>query len=98
MDEGFDTQKRNLVVAFSEFGVREAVERIRTGDLTAEALAEALLTRCAAAAPLNAFISLEPDRVLAAARRADKHRHLVTVTPTRTFTPARSAAPSRISF
>jgi mandelamide amidase len=62
------------MVAFSELGVREAVERIRTGDLRAEALAEALLVRCAAASPLNAFISLEPDRVRAAARRADKHR------------------------
>src|SRR5262249_58449831 len=39
-----------------------------------EALAEALLTRCASASSLNAFISLEPDRVRAAARRADERR------------------------
>ena len=62
------------MVAFSELGVRQAVEMMRTGELMAEALAEELLARCAAASSLNAFISLEPDRVRAAARCADKHR------------------------
>jgi len=57
-----------------ELGVKEAAAAIRTGDLTAEALADALLARCEAAAPLNAFISLDPDRLRAAARRADQHR------------------------
>ena len=59
---------------FHELGVREAAQAIRAGDLTAEALAETLLARCSAAAQLNAFISLEPDRVRAAARRADQQR------------------------
>jgi indoleacetamide hydrolase len=63
-----------LMEAFSELGVREAAQAIRAGELTAEALAEALLARCSAAAQLNAFISLEPDRVRAAARRADQQR------------------------
>src|SRR5262249_49778987 len=40
---------------------------------TAEALVEALLARCAAS-PLNAFISLEADRLRAAARAADQRR------------------------
>ncbi len=62
------------MAAISELGVREAAEAIRTGELTAEALAEALLARCASASSLNAFISLEPDSVRAAARRADQHR------------------------
>jgi mandelamide amidase len=62
------------MVAPEELGVREAAEAIRSGALTAQALAEALLARCAAAAPLNAFISLEPERVRAAARRADQQR------------------------
>jgi indoleacetamide hydrolase len=62
------------MAVFSELGVRQAVEMMRTGELMAEALAEALLARCAAASSLNAFISLEPDRVRAAARCADKHR------------------------
>jgi indoleacetamide hydrolase len=62
------------MAVFSELGVRQAVEMMRTGELMAEALAEALLARCAAASSLNAFISLEPDRVRAAARCPDKHR------------------------
>jgi indoleacetamide hydrolase len=62
------------MVAVFELGVWEAAKTLRAGDLTAEALAEALLTRCAAASQLNAFISLEPDKVRAAARRADQHR------------------------
>src|SRR5262249_26091096 len=40
---------------------------------TAEALAEALLARCAAS-PLNAFITLEAERLRAAARAADQRR------------------------
>jgi indoleacetamide hydrolase len=62
------------MAAVAELGVGDAAEAIRNGDLTAEALAEALLTRCAAASTLNAFISLDPDRVRAAARRADQQR------------------------
>src|SRR5262249_38961031 len=62
------------MVAPEELGVSEAAAAIRIGALTAEALAEALLRQCAAAAPLNAFISLEPDRVRVAARRADQQR------------------------
>jgi len=62
------------MVAVSELGVREAAKTLRAGDLTAEALADALLAGCAAASTLNAFISLESDRVRAAARRADQQR------------------------
>ena len=58
----------------SELGVREAADAVRTGGLTAETLADTLLARCASAASLNAFITLEPDGVRAAARRADEHR------------------------
>src|SRR5437899_674250 len=61
------------MAALFELGVREAAQAIRTGAQTAEALADALLARCAAS-PLNAFISLEPDRLRAAARGADQCR------------------------
>jgi Asp-tRNA(Asn)/Glu-tRNA(Gln) amidotransferase A subunit family amidase len=61
-------------VALFELGARRAADAVRNGEQTAEALAEALLARCAAAAPLNAFISLEADRLRAAARDADQHR------------------------
>jgi len=60
--------------ALHELGVAEAAAAIRSGALSAQALAEALLARSATAAPLNAFISLEPERVRAAARAADDLR------------------------
>jgi mandelamide amidase len=62
------------MAALYELSVRELAQAIRAGDLTSEALADALLARCAAASSLNAFIALEPERVRAAARRADEHR------------------------
>jgi mandelamide amidase len=62
------------MVDLAQLGVLEAAAAIRDGEITAEALAEALLERCAAAASLNAFISLDPDAVRAAARRADAQR------------------------
>jgi Asp-tRNA(Asn)/Glu-tRNA(Gln) amidotransferase A subunit family amidase len=62
------------MAALTELGVGEAADALRSGASTAEALAEALLARCAAASSLHAFISLEPDKVRAAARRADQQR------------------------
>ena len=62
------------MVALFELGARRAADAVRNGEQTAEALAEALLARCAAASPLNAFISLEAERLRAAARAADQRR------------------------
>jgi Asp-tRNA(Asn)/Glu-tRNA(Gln) amidotransferase A subunit family amidase len=56
------------MAALFELGARRAADAVRKGEQTAEALAEALLARCAAASALNAFISLEADRLRAAAR------------------------------
>ena len=52
----------------------EAVAAMRRGDVTAETYANALLARAAQCKALNAFITLEPDRVLEAARNADRAR------------------------
>ena len=41
------------MVALFELGARSAADAVRNGEQTAEALAEALLARCAAASPLN---------------------------------------------
>jgi indoleacetamide hydrolase len=57
-----------------DLGVAEAAGEINAGEVTAEALADALLKRAAAEADLNAFIALEPDKVRAAARDADRKR------------------------
>src|SRR5262245_50847886 len=57
------------MTALFELGASGAADAVRNGEQTAEALAEALLARCAAAAPLNTFISLEAEGLRAAARR-----------------------------
>ena len=54
--------------------VAEAARAIREGTLRAEGYAEALLERCAAHAHLNAFITLDAEKVRAAARSADRRR------------------------
>ena len=60
--------------ALYELGVAGAAAAIRSGDITAENLADALLARAAANASLTAFITLDPDGVRAAARLADRRR------------------------
>jgi len=52
----------------------EAVARMSDGSLSAERYAGALLTRCQAAHALNAFIALDPARVLEDARARDVER------------------------
>jgi Asp-tRNA(Asn)/Glu-tRNA(Gln) amidotransferase A subunit family amidase len=57
-----------------ELSAGEAVAAMARGDITAERYAAALLQRCQAGRSLNAFITLEPEQVLAAARACDRHR------------------------
>jgi Asp-tRNA(Asn)/Glu-tRNA(Gln) amidotransferase A subunit family amidase len=57
-----------------ELSAAEAVDRMKRGDLTAEHYAQTLLEQCERGKALNAFITLEPDRVLEAARAADRKR------------------------
>jgi len=52
----------------------EAVAAMQRGEISAESYAGALLARAGQCADLNAFRTLEPDRVLEAARTADKWR------------------------
>jgi indoleacetamide hydrolase len=51
-----------------------AVDLMRRGDITAEAYATALLEQARQSAHLNAFRTLHPDKVLEAARAADRKR------------------------
>ncbi|MGO4560018.1 amidase family protein [Mesorhizobium sp. 2RAF21] len=55
-------------------GVVDAARAIRTGDLTAEAYAQSLLDRARDKSDINAFITVDEQAVLAAARDADKAR------------------------
>jgi mandelamide amidase len=52
----------------------QAVGAIRRGDISAEKYAQFCLMRAEALRDLNAFITLEPERVLEAARKADRLR------------------------
>ena len=60
--------------AMIELSASAAVTAMQTGEISALDYAEALLARCAAGAALNAFITLDPAAVRAAARAADAHR------------------------
>ncbi len=60
--------------AMQEMSAVAAVAAMRSGAMTAVDYAEALLARCADGAALNAFITIDPDAVRAAARAADAHR------------------------
>jgi mandelamide amidase len=57
-----------------ELTATEAVSLLRSGDLVAETYAQALLQQCHRHRNLNAFIWQDEDRVLEAARAADKRR------------------------
>ena len=52
----------------------DAVAAMKRGEVTAERYASTLLARCKAAEWLNAFITLQPEHVLEAARAADRRR------------------------
>jgi indoleacetamide hydrolase len=57
-----------------ELGAVDAVAAIARGDVSAEHYASTLLAQCASGKSLNAFITLDPGKVLEAARAADRHR------------------------
>jgi len=57
-----------------ELSAREAVAALARGDVTAERYASALLSQCERGKALNAFITLEREQVLMAARAADRRR------------------------
>ncbi len=58
----------------TDLSATEAIAAMRQGDISAVDYATALLQRCEAGKHLNAFITLEPERVLEAASAADKLR------------------------
>ena len=61
-------------LSLTALSATEAVRRMQSGELACERYAQALLEQCHAARGLNAFITLEPERVLADARARDRER------------------------
>jgi len=61
-------------VRLSELSLRDAATHLQRGDLTAGAYAQELLDRCEAGESLNAFVSIDRERVLNDAREADRIR------------------------
>jgi Asp-tRNA(Asn)/Glu-tRNA(Gln) amidotransferase A subunit family amidase len=61
-------------VDFAALGVASAARAIHIGDITSETYAAALLKRARREADLNAFITIDEDDLLAAARGADMAR------------------------
>lgn len=62
-------------------GLAAAAQAIRTGELSSEAYAAALLQRARRLADLNAFTTIDQDAVLEAAKGADKARAAGVVAP-----------------
>ena len=58
----------------TELTIAEARERLRGGDVTSVELTEACLEAIAAAAPLNAFVTVAAERARAMAEEADRRR------------------------
>lgn len=67
--------------AYHNLGLAAAAAAIRKGEITAEALAGALLSRARQHADLDAFILIDESALLAAAREADKARAKGTEAP-----------------
>ena len=72
-----DPERRRFVLsaaAAADLGASEAIARMSRGELACERYAQALLDRCAQQRVLNAFITLDPARVLEQARARDGER------------------------
>ena len=69
-----DTAADGATAKLLNLSAGEAVARMLRGEITVERYASALLARCEALRALNAFITLEPARVLEAACACDRKR------------------------
>ena len=64
----------NSTTSLLDLSAADASAAMRRGELTSEAYASALLEQCQEFSRLNAFISLEPEKAMEAARDADLKR------------------------
>lgn len=65
---------KNMTKSLTDLSATEAIDAMRQGDISAVDYATALLQRCETGKHLNAFITLEAERVLEAANAADELR------------------------
>ncbi|WP_322009380.1 amidase family protein [Paraburkholderia sp. J12] len=65
---------QEAIESLCDLSATAAIDAMTRGDISAEQYASALLDRADSQRALNAFISLQPDRVLDAARAADLKR------------------------
>jgi indoleacetamide hydrolase len=71
---GLVSTARSATASLTELSATEATSAMRRGEIGAEAYVTALLDRAAALKSLNAFVSLDRDKALEAARAADQSR------------------------
>jgi Asp-tRNA(Asn)/Glu-tRNA(Gln) amidotransferase A subunit family amidase len=64
----------SAAISLTDLSAVEAVARMTRGEMSAELYARALVARCQATKALNAFITFDPDRVIADARERDRER------------------------
>jgi mandelamide amidase len=72
MQEKIELHKRVKNDEVASFGVAEAAEAIRNGEISSESYASVLLQRARDNSDLNSFITIDEEAVLEAARAADK--------------------------
>lgn len=69
-----EQERSSMTNNLTELTAADAISAMRSGELSAEEYAAALLDQCESWAHLNAWISLDRDKVLEAARTADAQR------------------------
>jgi mandelamide amidase len=74
MHKEFTSDQTKVADGLAALGVAQAVRAMNSGDFTAETYAEALLDRAREQSDLKAFITIDEQAVLNAAREADRAR------------------------
>ncbi|NNH85869.1 amidase [Rhizobium laguerreae] len=74
MHKEFTSDQTRVADGLAALGVAQAVRAMNSGDFTAETYAEALLDRAREQSDLKAFITIDEQAVLNAAREADRAR------------------------
>lgn len=74
MQKEVQSDQTGNAAGFEAIGVAQAARAINSGDFTAESYAEALLERAREQSDIKAFITIDEEAVIAAARKVDKAR------------------------